>query len=199
MSWTRVDHSTFQQLMKASTPNATQDLWLNIILKKVLNLKKKKKKPYRCKRQRVIGPIPLEVHNRERTVSEYRWRTSVLQLPIRTKNVSLKNRLEKNWRFIRPRKLRIIPNLIGSFLLSPSSRVFFSFDNNSLIETGCNYLWTRSNDHAFDPESDESQKRTECHHYVRIIGTRLFDHTAQFRVAISTDHRKQTCRKKNGN
>ena len=59
------------------------------------------------------------------------------------------------------------------------------------------YLRARSNDHTFDPETDEGQKGTECRHYVRIIGTRFLYHTTQFRVAIRSHHRKETFEKKN--
>jgi len=55
-------------------------------------------------------------------------------------------------------------------------------------------LRARSNNHTFDPETDEGQERTECHHYVRIIGTRFLYHATQFRVAIRADHGKESLR-----
>ena len=46
------------------------------------------------------------------------------------------------------------------------------------------YLWARPDDHALDPEPDESGEGPERLHDVRVVGSTETDHGAQLRVAV---------------
>ena len=83
---------------------------------------------------------------------------------------------------------------------SDGSRWLFALRKHRFDDIVCkrqrhNSLRAGPNYHALDPQSQESQERSKCLIYVRVIGSRPHDEGAQFAVAIRTYHRENSTEK----